>query len=184
VKRTLWTIQALGAWEQFRRDRVLQGNRDYVDPEFDFAYQFMVREMARRNPEWGGGYPIWAWTEKPDLSREGHLPKGTAGVCLTMVIADNQVLLSDFMAWHCVLNGSFLALSEAENREWERLGCTAHYLTLDTDRKRMVEESWRRIFEFEALARSEWFGGEPLVQAVLPRILSEDVVDVRVIVAT
>ena len=63
------------------------------------------------------------------------LPVGTSGVCLTVDIPDNKVLLSDFDAWHCVLNNWFCPLTNEEDELFEN---EKGNLT--------IEESWDRIF--------------------------------------
>ena len=56
--------------------------------------------------------------KKPDLRYAGKLDKGVQGVLLEVTLDLEQVLISDFMAWHCVLNDGYLAFTEEENESF------------------------------------------------------------------
>ena len=111
-------------------------------------------------------YPIWAWYQwegkrkRRDL-REGSLEKrGEKAVQLTIEIADSDVLLSDFDAFHYVLNYWYLPEDERDGksfeREYTRLGFSWHDLqNFDIQTQAMkntratIEKSWDRIFDLE-----------------------------------
>ncbi len=90
-------------------------------------------------------------------------------------------MLSDFYAWHVVLNQGYLALSDEEDQEWE----------LKTDRvgwnekqrsghlRRELEKSWERIFDVEALRASGWLGTGSCIQATVGEIYLDEVVNVK-----
>lgn len=87
------------------------------------------------------------------------MKKGHSGVLLEAELETNEILLSDFMAWHVVLNDQFLALNEEEEELYD-----AGKLNLTKER------SWTRIFEFEKWRGSEYMGNAELLQAVIGRI--------------
>jgi len=69
------------------------------------------------------------------------------------VLPADQVLLSDFLLWHFVSNGLYLARSRAEAAEFERklaraglAGFVGGHLP-NSDLRRAREQSWTRIFE-------------------------------------
>ena len=99
-----------------QRVGALKGDGRFVWKEFRPAYRWMRRQMAERLGDCRGQYPVWAWLQpKPDLRRGGHLPQGMIGVRLEFIVPAQEVLLSDFSAWHMVLNDGYLALSEGES---------------------------------------------------------------------
>ena len=80
-----------------------------IDSWFRPAYDWMVGQLEQRVKNYPRKkYPIWAWYHpKPGLRRSGHLPCGTSGVRIEFLVSSDRVLLSDFEAWHGVLNFDF-----------------------------------------------------------------------------
>ncbi|KWX73525.1 DUF3841 domain-containing protein [Paenibacillus jilunlii] len=167
-----WTNQTIEAWKKAQDIGYLVGNSDFIWGEMLRDYHWMMSQMKKRIPNYLGEFPIWLWTEKPDLRRSGHFNGGTHAVSLEVEIPSEQVLLSDFDAWHCVLNDSFLALDEAE---WE-----AFYRN---ELKMSKEESWERIFNLELLRESPWWNSEPHLQGVSGKIKISHVCNVREFIA-
>jgi len=80
----------------------------------------------------------------------------------------DRVLLSDFEAWHAVLNCWYLSLSEEESENWPP----------PSPFKEEILKSWERIFDPELLKEhSEWVGGEA-IQACIEKIYVNEVIDV------
>jgi Domain of unknown function (DUF3841) len=54
--------------------------------------------------------PVWAWlrwsgnSARPDLRTPGHVPSGTRAVRLEFLTRADDILCSDFEAWHFALN--------------------------------------------------------------------------------
>jgi hypothetical protein len=73
--------------------------------------------------------PVWAWVQyngearpRPDLRRTAHLPRGTRGVRLELVLPASCVLLSDFDLWHYVLNdGPIPVAGSARGKNWDKV---------------------------------------------------------------
>jgi hypothetical protein len=138
--KTYWTIQSIEKWNKAKELGCLEGDKEFVDEEFFKPYyNWMMEQMKLRLPNYNGEYPIWLWTEKPDL-RQRHMNKGEKGVLLEVNINENNVLLSDFMIWNAVLNDAFLYIDEKEKKDYE-------------EGKSLItkEQSWERIFDFELL---------------------------------
>jgi hypothetical protein len=112
-----------------------------VDKDFIKAYRWLCTQMAQRGIELGDKPPIWAWTQKPDLRHAGHLPRGEQGVRLEFDIPPTSVLVSNFDAWHCILNDSFLTLTDAEH---DVAFSECGYPRQD------VVTSWERVFDLDA----------------------------------
>ena len=186
----LWTIQTKETWARAEESGVLECTDvdadKAIDSGFRPAYDWMVRQIERQVKNYPcNRYPIWAWyLPKPDLRRSGHLPRGTSGVRVEFLVSSDRVLLSDFEAWHAVLNCWYLSLSEAEseNRDsrceragikicWENWPPPAPF-------KEVLMRSWERIFDLELLkTHSDWIGGET-IQACIEKVYRDEVVTV------
>ncbi|WP_010093557.1 DUF3841 domain-containing protein [Ornithinibacillus scapharcae] len=163
-----YTNQTIEAYNKLAENGCLTGDSDYVDRDFLRPYKWIIEQMKKRINH-DGSYPIWVWTRKPNVNDEGHLPKGTKGVCLTIEVPDDKVLLSDFDAWHCVLNDGFCSLTEQEYELFE-LGKS----------KVTKEHSWERIFNLELLQKSEiWRGNDMIVQGVTSNISKDQIINIQ-----
>jgi hypothetical protein len=158
-----------------QREGILYGPETVDDNiEWRTAYDWMVEQMERRiGPRPGPGiYPLWAWYQwdgetrrRPDLRHAGHIPGGTKGVRIEFEIAAEQILLSDFSAWHVPLNYGYLALDEAEY-----VAFFAELAQLGLDRQpgehiadpayhARILKSWERIFDVDQVDPNEWWTG-------------------------
>lgn len=90
--------------------------------------------------------PIWAWAQydglckkRPDLRCAGYLDRGSHGVLIEIEKEPTELLLSDFLLWHYVLNQCYLP---------ERIED-------DNDQANIVEkeQSWQRIFDLSFSAQ-------------------------------
>ena len=106
--------------------------------------------------------PIWAWAQydgqrkkRPDLRLAGHLDKGTQGVLIEIEKEPSELLLSDFLLWHYVLNQGYLPERlEADNnhanavekeQSWQRifdLSFSAQDITEPIERKKLQATFW------------------------------------------
>ena len=117
----VWTIQPVEVLARLTAARVLCVDLACVPKEFRCAYDWMCAQMKQRLHQYYGHFPWWGWySPRPDLRHSGHLERGTKGVRLELEIDPNEVLLSDFDAWHSVLNRGYLGLSEVEDDAWYR----------------------------------------------------------------
>lgn len=168
-----WTNQTIEAWDYARKVGYLVGNPHFIWGEMLQDYHWMMQQMKKRLPLYDEEYPIWLWTEKPDLRRGGHFNKGTHAVCLEVEIPSEHVLLSDFDGWHCILNDGFLALHE---EEWD-----AYY---NNELKMTKEESWERIFDYVMLSNEPWWNNSTShLQGVTGKVDLSNVRNVRTFVA-
>lgn len=119
---TFWTIQHIDKWKEFQNTGVLKSNIKYAEPNFINAYKWMANQMSFRIPCTATFdiFPIWAWYKydekyRPDLRKTAHLAKGDKGVLIEFEESFDNVLLSDFMNWHLVLN------ADRETKAWQSI---------------------------------------------------------------
>lgn len=119
---TFWTIQHIDKWRDFQNTGVLTSDIKYAEPHFINAYKWIAKQMTSRMPDahHPGIFPIWVWYKyddkyRPDLRRRAHLAKGDRGVLIEFEESFDNVLLSDFMNWHLVLN------ADKETKAWHSI---------------------------------------------------------------
>ncbi len=178
----IWTIQPETLYEQVKVEKVIHCNPALTYEYFRKAYDWLAQQMAVRvgPPPDGVLYPIWAWhtidgkNQKPDLRRSGYKSYDARPVCLELQIPDNQVLLSNFDAWHIVLNdGYYFDYTNEEEADIQ----DAWFDSLPPDEQTNVKtKSWEKIFDiFSPNADSEGF----YVQATFWELRLEQVVSIR-----
>ena len=123
-----------------------------------------------------GAYP----EQKPDL-RQRQFSPGERGVRVGFIARVEDVLISDFDAWHAVLGGHYLSIDEKDD---EMFNAEREFFSVwrdavdDPKHARKIVESWERIFELELLRSApEWHGPGEL-QATLGCVALEQVTDV------
>ncbi len=172
----LWTIQDMAAWERLQQHGLLRGDGRRVQVYYRYAYRWMAEQMRLRLPPPHARVPLWGWYRwrgirqcRPDLRASGHLVKGVPGVRIELELPEDRALLSDFDAWHCVLNRYFLSLREQEEEafaeELERAEVQPGWPYAEPFHSKVVS-SWERIFDLKA-GDPEWWGpvSERSVQA-------------------
>lgn len=93
---------------------------------------------------------------------------------ISFVVPASRVLPLDFHAWHAVLNGSYLALTEEEDDAWDaaRRAAAPHL------NRHLLEASWNRVFDLALLDQFPMFGPMQLVQAVIEEVRLHEVISV------
>lgn len=168
----LWTIQPpeivdiIQQTGQFTCDTNLSTN--YTD--FHNPYLWLVQEMDKRqipHPD-NVTLPLWAWHtfdkkhKKPDFRQKCLGNRGVRYACIELEIPANEVLLSDFDAWHFVLNNAWYDDSTNED-EWETMHDWFDSLPAD-ERQKLTIESWQKIFDTTYRGNS-WNANGRYVQA-------------------
>ena len=78
-------------------------------PEFAAAYDWMRWQMATKVSGYGGGFPIWLWVRITRRDLIGSLRASRRSAhdthVVTVSVPRDRVLMTDYMAWHDVLNG-------------------------------------------------------------------------------
>jgi len=156
----LWSIQTENAVRRIKEKGELRGDWRRVDHWFKEAYQWLCVEMEKADIGLKGRPPVWAWTRRPDLRYSAHGQKGETLYLLELDVPDDEILVSNFGAWHCVLNPCFVTMNDAEfHKMWDD---DSPY----SDQE--IEESWQRIFDLELVAGPDNYGDD--CQATFPVI--------------
>lgn len=182
----LWTIQPpevmhiLEKNGEFTCDTKLSENyKDFYD-----AYLWLVQQMDNKNiyhPK-NLELPLWAWHTFDGKHEELDLENGQFGipnksyVCIEFEISDKDVLLSDYNAWHYVLNNSWNDDSTNEE-EWEKMQDEFDKLDEKTKQK-LREKSWQKIFDIEK-RKSDWNSNGYYVQATFWKLEKSMIKKVR-----
>lgn len=166
----LWTIQVPEVYQIIRNKGIYTVSSQYIDKDFKRAYDWLVQQMQQRigcRPQ-GVIYPIWGWykrkgqNKKPDLRESGYAKKGQKCVLMELEVPLSEVVFTDFIAWHYVLNNSFLSLQPNEtlyDEEQKKLS------TLDnTSYNKAIQNSWQGVFDIEPF-ENEWMSKGAYVQA-------------------
>ncbi len=159
----LWTIQGIEIYEQLQRDRVAYCTIPIWadDEKFVKAYDWMAGQMRQRIGEPSIKdikYPIWAWyqydsakSKKP--KRSYHYIKEGVSVYMEIEIPDNEVLLSDFMNWHHVLNQWPLTNLKRIDKKIDLLekeaGRSLYFDDCPVEIQKEIEKSWEAIFDLD-----------------------------------
>lgn len=190
----LWTIQPIEVWEELNRKGYYICNakksENLIDDvcNFKLAYDWLVRDMETKIGKRPIDvlYPIWAWHtrnwkhKKPDLRESGYDAKGVKSVCIEIEIPDNQVLLSDFDAWHFVLNHSWLDNSTSEE-EYDKNQIWFDSLSYK-EQEILKEKSWQGIYDIRPF-ENDWFQRGRYIQATFWKLELSQVQKVQFFVA-
>jgi len=182
---TMYTIQTRDAYETLVRDGVLVGDSSLGWPEFQEAYAWMMRQMDQRLPGPPGGL-LWLWPTATRRRLRDEARHARGEVLLTVQVAKERVLLSEFLDWHAVLNRSLHVpqLPGESDEAWE-----TRWRPIDDEfdarakpyRKEPIaawpgalraeiESSWESIFD-PATWRTP-----PVLQATMRELRAEDIV--------
>lgn len=158
---TLWTIQPLKWYEMLLETGIIYSQKRTIEKSFIRSYRWLMEKMDAKvgKRPFDECYPVWAWYQyadskrrKPDLRSTGFLPKGTKGVRVEINKNDKEVLLSDFILWHYVLNYWEISDNEEESNEFDRLLKMENISFTEKEKytpmlKQKVEQSWDKIFD-------------------------------------
>ena len=178
----LWTIQPpevlniINKTGEFACDPSLSEN--YVD--FKNAYEWITHKMNEKNVVCIGTkptLPLWAWhtydwkNSCPDLDLVGRTDR--PNLCIEFEMPDNQVLLSDFTAWHDVLNNWYSdnGMSEAEWLENQ----TAYAKLSPAEKEQTKIESWNKVFDISPF-ENKWITRGRFVQATFWKLTKDMII--------
>lgn len=177
----------MSVWDELKHGRTIHGPPLAAqDPDcFAPAYTWMSRQMRYLDdaPADDVCGPMWAWPKKVDLRQRMFRAwsKDQRLVLLRLSVDNSRVLLSDYDAWHYVLNYWYLGSESASERfdsRCARLAGTSVYKTKPLPHARLdslVRRSWQRIFDPVGLSRRLQDTHETVMQATLWSIRPQDV---------
>jgi hypothetical protein len=102
------------------------------------AYNWMRKQMKARIKDFSGDYPLWAWTKKSDTKyafETDYRIENPNEYLITIKVPKNCILISNFLAWHAVLNNDHIYLD---------FDGSFGYPT-----KKEIIESWAKIFDIK-----------------------------------
>lgn len=101
--RKLYTIQTLEAWSTALARGFLTGDEAYIMEEsFLPAYRWMMNQMKLRLSRYSSEFPVWFWLTPERISLHQYFQDDW--VVLEAELEDDEYLVSQFEAWHFVLN--------------------------------------------------------------------------------
>lgn len=189
----LWTVQPDEVYKQLLKNGSLKAKISRSDcleggncKEFVDAYNWLIEQMERRGYTRPAGYetPWWAWYR---LNGENKITSEIETLCvpgkkfklIELEVPDKYVLLSDYDAWHYVLNKWWYDDSTCEE-EWEKNRDWFDALPY-SEQEQLEKESWQKIFDI-GIRKSEWTSNGLYVQAVFWELKAEYIVRVTDIV--
>ncbi|WP_307442942.1 MULTISPECIES: DUF3841 domain-containing protein [unclassified Paenibacillus] len=176
VEKYYWTLQTNEAWDQFRKHGFIVGSSEFSG--FSEQYKWMMKQMSIRLNKYNNEYPIWVWLKKPDMRTGGFFRRGTRCVRIQLNLNEEDVLVSDFMDWHCVLNNNYLSDNE---QDWDEY-IFAEDNGIDNDE--IKQKSWEKIFHWNRIRDVEWEGTEERVlQGVTGKIELNKIMNVEHFIA-
>ena len=159
--KTLWTVKNKKELSLLKSQGFLEANfkisTDFWEGDFTPAYLWMNDQMKKKISTYQKDLPLWAWTKRPDFrSYRVNIPKGESAFLIEFNKNPQEILISDFQNWHCVLNG-YPFFSEKEESSLEKKYGTffidywnnVYNFEKETPKniKKMVEKSWQNIFK-------------------------------------
>jgi hypothetical protein len=192
----LYTIQDYFIFESLQRGETHRAHSPSLDTEDPGS----VDDMYCRSYDWIAGrmeekigprpapevYPTWAYYQwygpdkkKPDLRYWGTRSFAASRTCalMTLEIPDEQVLVSDYDAWHFVLNGWYLGDEKRSDELWDIKNANKNWREYDDYPqwlKNELEESWLNVFDFKKSRELlEYEEKEQVIQATFWEIKPE-----------
>jgi hypothetical protein len=167
----LWTIQPVEIYESILKKGYYTCDGRKIDKYFRISYKWLCEQMKKKigKPPKNVQYPVWAWhtrnfkRKKPDLRSSEYGYKGTKMVCLEIEVPDNEVLLSDFDAWHFVLNNCYYNVDCWDEETFDKDEEWLNSLT-EQEKEKEIKKSWQGIFNIEQ-KETDWFARGKWIQA-------------------
>lgn len=181
----VWSIQPINVYENILKNGYYRCDGRKIDRFFRERYRWLCDEMTKRigKPPKNTRYPVWAWHtrnwehKKPDLRNTGYSYAGDKMVCMELEIPDDKIVLTDFDAWHFVLNKWYLNTECTCEEIWD-----ADHKKLDTmtkeERNKAIELSWQGVFDVTPF-ENDWMHKGRWIQATFWEIRKENIKSVK-----
>ncbi len=174
--------------DEFLKDEALDEKK--YGWSFLQAYKWLKEQMDEKGIKYSvnNDHMIWSWYQwagvkmsKPDkryASVFNYMKEPY--VLMELEVNPNRVLLSDYHAWHDVLNYSYLAEEEDADRFKERFNYYKEKPLSDLDAHKEMTESWKQIFDFQASQKIlEMTDEDQCIQATFFELFYTDVTKVH-----
>lgn len=165
----IWSIQNEAAWNSLQKEGRLIAKAHHQADGWPEAYSWMTDQLVKRvGPAPSkNAVPLWGWHQwqnaeknKPDLRSVRHhwQPSGNY-LLLEFDIPEDEVLLSDFDAWHIPLNEGYLSIDEEADKAFDEKLKQYGWQAGQPKPKALLPEihkSWELIFDLDTLAEPYW----------------------------
>lgn len=164
----LYSIQSRKAADLlYARGTFTGGNGlDQTDSEcFARPYRYMRSQMRARGIADRRHGLVWAWYRfggadkpRPDLRGSGFADPGTELTLLTLEVPESHVLLSDFDAWHCVLNNIPMVSGMPKHESWAKVFDLAETRRLAdiTEAEQTVQATMFAMYLVDVVSRKDF----------------------------
>lgn len=178
----LYSPQANAVYEELCRDGVCHSKPEYVKkkykesaPIFLTAYEWFVAEAQKLVPRpEGAQFPYWAFAD------ERAVDQGKGSHLLVLDVPEDEVILFDMYDWNRVVQLSLMGETREEeiqyHKQLQACGVNENDVMLTSfypEQKRQIQESWRRLFRYDAQLKAGNTDEVGCVQAGLWRIKKE-----------
>ena len=175
----VYSYQDPGAWQAAQQRGYLTGSHGHPnDVSWDFPYEWMRQRMAERIPDFTGDLPVWAWPKRQNGKKRTRDPY----VRITALVPRRRILASCYDLWHHPLNNWFIALSDTEYEEYQKLYPKYLEPGVDPVYQSHTERHWHLIFDLRQ-AREGYmlknYGFLERVQLCVDRIYLNEIVALR-----
>ena len=165
----LVTFQTKEALTVLQKDGVLITDSSHIDlKKYGVPYEWMVYEMKKRKilPQEGEKYPLWAWAKcgssiGPQKKKNiNHVMQNLVKIVFDK--PDNEVFLSDYMAYSFILNGQIVPKNKKEYsnflKRMEDQGVSLEDLKQSVRHQKIkpsipihgIQKTWKRIFDLKS----------------------------------
>lgn len=179
----LWTIQPEEVYNLIMTKGIYRCNglKSELINEWNYgvAYDWISQQMRNRiglAPE-GVKYPVWAWHtmnfkhKRPDMRKSEFRHIAKPYVLMEIEMPDNDVLLSDEVSWHFVLNDVYYPDAESEE-EFDRVYNLYETQSHDIQHQ-MKHESWNKVLDIGFHSEYNW--RDEYIQATFWELKKENV---------
>lgn len=165
----LVTFQTKEALSVLQKTGILIADTSYLDmKKSTVPYNWIVHEMNKKkiHPESIEQYPIWAWAKcgafnAPRKRKNYFGTQQKKLIKITFEKPDNEVLLSDYMAYSFILNGHIIPQTKEEYRKFlqkmsDSLPALKGFVRQDESGKTVAElfpkikKTWPRMFRLKS----------------------------------
>lgn len=139
---------------------------DETDAEcFARPYRYMRSQMRAFNIADRRHGLVWAWYRfqgtakpRPDLRGSGFADPGTELTLLTLEVPESRVLLSDFDAWHCVLNNIPTVPGISKHESWAKIFDLAETRRIAdiTEAEQVVQATMFALYRVDVISRKDF----------------------------
>lgn len=190
AKVKIYTRQDPKGWEEAQQRGYLTGSHSakYELNDFEYAYEWMRSQMAKRIPGFSGDLPVWGWLNRQNERKWKNswiVKDRTIEPTFPRIIASvprKRILASCYELWHFHLNNWHIALSPQHEEDFDVSYPRNFGPGENAEYQNKVEENWEKVFDI-GTPRSgyelEGYGKIDIVQACVDRIYLDEIDSIK-----